>query len=116
MKKTTFIPFLSVLVIKASQTFFFNLENIVIDKIHAFSAFWLFVGVVAICESWIARVVSSQMGFIDLKVNFSPSPPKFFKIAYTIFGVITFQDFALPCLQNDVFDLQSELLAASSAN
>ena len=55
-----------------------------------------------------ARAVSSQMDFTDLKVNFCPSPPNLFKIAHTIFGVITFQDFALPCLQNDTFDLQTK--------
>ena len=30
-----------------------------------------------------------------------PSPSNFFKIARTIFGVIVFQDFAVPSLQND---------------
>ena len=36
-----------------------------------------------------------------------PSSSNFFKIARTIFGVIIFQDFAAPSLQNDAFDLQT---------
>ena len=37
--------------------------------------------------------------------EFYPSPSNF--ITRTIFGVIMFQDFAAPFLQNDTFDLQT---------
>ena len=47
------------------------------------------------------------MDLNDLKVNFFSSPSNFFKTVHTIFGVITFQDFALPSLQNGAFDLQT---------
>ena len=42
-----------------------------------------------------------------MKDKFYRSPSYFFKIARTIFGLVNFQDFAAPSLQNDVFDLQT---------
>ena len=42
-----------------------------------------------------------------MKDKFYPSPPNFFKIGHTVFGVIIFQDFAAPSLQYDPFDLQT---------
>ena len=43
----------------------------------------------------------------NLKDSFYPSPLNVFKIARTSFGVIIFQDFAAPSLQNDALDLQT---------
>ena len=42
-----------------------------------------------------------------MKDKFHPCPSNFFHIARTVFGVISFQDFAAPSLQNDAFDLQA---------
>ena len=43
----------------------------------------------------------------NLKDKFHPSPSNFFHAARSIFGVIIFQDFAAPSLENDAFDLQA---------
>ena len=52
-------------------------------------------------QNWPARPVSLRTEWTNLKDKFYPL--NFFKIARTIFGVVIFQDFPAPSLQNDAF-------------
>ena len=65
------------------------------------------VRVLSICQNWPAKTVSSQTECTNLKDKFYPNLSTFFKIARINFGVIIFQDFAVPSLKNDAFDLQT---------
>ena len=53
--------------------------------------------------------MAGQTGqFVNRMYQFNyPGRSNFYKIVRTIFGVIIFQDFAAPSLQNDAFDLQT---------
>ena len=67
------------------------------------------VRALGICQNWLASPSQfvNRMYVMYLKHMFYPRPSNFITMACTVFGVIIFQDFAAPSLQNDTFGSQT---------